>query len=94
MNAITCEKAEQVFKELKSIAKIKDGGLRLNSIDGGHLTFVAANDDEAFLLGTELYGIIKRYYGIKELFSAWWDIEKIEANGFDDEYELTIGTNL
>lgn len=101
MNAITNEIAEQVFKELKSIAKIKDGGLRLKSIDGGHFTFVAKDDDEAFRKGIEMFRKIERAYGLYQRpstltlysFKAWWNLEKKTDNGFDDEYELTVGSN-
>lgn len=101
MNSITNEIADKVFEELKSIAEIKSGGLRLQSIDGGHITFIAKDDDDAFMKGSEMYGVIKRAYGLYQRPSAlviyscktWWNLEKFTGNGFDDEYELTVGIN-
>ena len=95
MNSITNEIADKVFEELKSIAEIKSGGLRLQSIDGGHITFIAKDDDDAFMKGSEMHMVIKRAYGLWQRPSAlviyhlntWWNLEKCT----DNEYELTVG---
>lgn len=101
MHSITTEVANKVFEELKSIAEIKSGGLRLHSMDGGHITFVAKDDDDAFMKGTDMDIVIERAYGIWQrpsalsiyTFNSWWNLEKCTNNGFNDEYDLTFGLN-
>lgn len=94
---ITNEIADKAFEKLETIVKIKSGGLRLQSIDGCHITFAAKNDDEAFMKGSELYAIIKRAYALDQRPSAliiyqwktWWNLDKCASN----DYKLTIGLN-